>query len=293
VLGDGAYRFACIPADGETTYGPTVVIHGAGMPADATPGLVPVTRNDLIPPAKAYEGWISSRLPVLEQDAVALDAAVRAGDRASAEHAWLVAHMEYASLGAAYDAFGDYDAAIDGSPAPGTTARDDPDLEGFRKIEALLWSDTPPDEVEPHTAALIQSVQALEQAFPTIRVEPTDVGLRAHEILENALQFTLTGEDDAGSGTGLATLAANLAGTTQALDPLHDVLAPRYPQLAETQKQLAATAALAASYRAADGSWAPLSSLTSADRQKLDAAVDRTLELLAPVAAICDPRKVS
>jgi iron uptake system component EfeO len=293
VLADGRYRFACFPADGDPSYGPVVAIRGAGRVADPTPALVPVTRNDLIGPAKTYQAWISSRLPVLEQDVVRLDADARAGDVAAARSDWLVAHTEYASLGAAYDAFGDYDAAIDGEPSSGSTALGDPGLEGFHKIEALLWADSPPDELVPHTAALVHSVQALAQAFPGIRVEPADVGLRAHEILENALQFTLTGADDAGSGSGLATLDANILDSQQALAPLHEVLASRYRRLDATTSQLAALRALVESHRSAAGVWTPLDRLSPSDREKLDAGVDRALELLAPVAAICDPRRTS
>ena len=38
----------------------------------------------------------------------------------------------------------------------------------------------------------------------------SDIGLRTHEILENTLQFQLTGHDDYGGGTTLATTLANI-----------------------------------------------------------------------------------
>ena len=54
-----------------------------------------------------------------------------------------------------------------------------------------------------------------------MEVDLLDVGLRTHEILENALQFQLTGHDDYGSGTTLATTAANITGTRELLTILH------------------------------------------------------------------------
>lgn len=118
VLGDGTYRFVCIPAENDPVQGPDVTIAGFGTPADATPAIQLVTRADLLPAAKQYAAWISSRLPVLATDARALDTAVASGDLAAARSAWLTAHLEYESLGAAYGAFGDADGAINGTPVP-------------------------------------------------------------------------------------------------------------------------------------------------------------------------------
>ncbi|MGD8168874.1 imelysin family protein [Herbiconiux sp. P16] len=290
VLGDGDYRFVCIPAEGDPIPGPDVTIAGAGAPADATPAIQLVTRADLLPAAKQYAAWITSRLPVLAADARVLDAAVASGDLGAARDAWLTAHLEYESLGAAYGAFGDADEAIDGTPAPGLSALDDPALTGFHKVEALLWSGAPAAAIAPVTAQLVSDVDALGAAFADSRVNALDVGLRAHEILENAIQFELPGSTDAGSQTNLATIGANIAGTIQALAPLEGILSSRYPALADTKTALDRAAALVASYQHPDGSWTPLASLDRPARAALDASLDQTVELLAPVAAICDPR---
>ncbi len=44
-------------------------------------------------------------------------------------------------------------------------------------------------------------------------------------------------------------------------------------------------------FRGADGTWTRLSALTTSQRERVDAALSETAELLAPVAAICDPRR--
>ncbi len=51
-----------------------------------------------------------------------------------------------------------------------------------------------------------------------------DVALRTHEILENTLQFELTGETDEGSHTNLATAWANVQGTKLALAAITPLL---------------------------------------------------------------------
>ncbi|MCU1513000.1 MAG: EfeM/EfeO family lipoprotein [Microbacteriaceae bacterium] len=290
-LGQGSYHFVCLPSDADALIGPSISLARAGTPAHLTPGIRLVTKNDLTEPAIAYHAWITGQLPALSAGAAGLEAAVSTGDRAAAQAAWLTAHQEYESLGAAYGAFGDADAAINGTPAAGDTASNDPHLTGFHRIEGLLWSNAPVLDAAAPARQLVTDIASLTSQFASSPIDPIDVGLRAHEILENAIQFELTGATDAGSHTELATISANLDGTRQALEPLRDLLSTRYPGLAETDRWLARSTALVASFRAANGSWQPLTTLTPTQRSVLDATLDSTVELLAPVASICDPRR--
>ena len=50
-------------------------------------------------------------------------------------------------------------------------------------------------------------------------------------MIENALEFQLTGHDDYGSGTTLATTLANITASRQLFALLHPLLVPRYPGL--------------------------------------------------------------
>ena len=112
-------------------------------------------------------------------------------------------------------------------------------------------------------------------------------------LLENALQFEVTGRSDAGSHTTLATIDANVDGTEQALEPLRGILRTRYPELAETERALRSLRTEVETHRRSDGSWQALGDLDGSAREHLDAELDRALELLAPVAAICQPRRTS
>lgn len=289
----GTYRFRCLPADADAVDGDTVQVHGAAHIADATPGVVPVTRNDLIPAAQSYGAWIEGRLPVLLGDVKTLAADAHAGDLATARRDWLTGHLEYEQLGAAYGAFGDADTAINGMPAPGRTALDDPDLTGFHAVEALLWSGAPAERVAAAADTLVSAVEDLQQSFPTARVDPLEIGLRAHEILENALQFEATGRTDAGSHTALATIDANIAGTEHALEPLRGILRSRYPDVAATDRALSTLRADVETAGHPDGSWTALDALDRTARERLDADLGAAVERLAPIAAICDPRRTS
>ncbi|PJJ65565.1 EfeM/EfeO family lipoprotein [Compostimonas suwonensis] len=291
VIGDGDYRFACLPDDGAAVMGPTVTIAGSGQESGLTPAIAPVTGADLTQPIADYQSWIAGRLPALQTDVRTLDAAIAANEVATARVAWITAHTDYEALGAAYGAFGDADGAINGTPAPGLTALDDPDLTGFHKIEALLWSGAAPADAAPAADRLVADVDGLAGDWENARIAPLDIGLRAHEILENAIEFELTGATDAGSGSSLATIDANLTGTRGALDPLRTILSDRGYDLDETDSWLDRSTRLVESFRAADGSWTPLAQLDPQSRRTLDATLSQTVELLAPIAAICDVRR--
>jgi iron uptake system component EfeO len=233
---------------------------------------------------------VRGRLPLLRAQLATLDKAVANGDLAGARSDWLVAHRTYETLGAAYGAFGDYDVQINGPPASGTTALTDPDLTGFHKVEALLWSGAPAARVRPYTQRLVADADALAASNTLDRIDPLDIGLRAHEIVENTIQFELTGDADAGSHTSLATIDANLAGSQKVLSYLVPLLTSRYAALPQTEQSLTAAQKLVETYHRAGG-WVPLDSLTRAERQQLNASLDAAVELLAPVAEITEPRK--
>ncbi len=96
----------------------------------------------------------------------------------------------------------------------------DPGFTGFYRVEYGLWHGQSAAELTGRPPAATHDVRALQAAFPTMEIDLLDIGLRTHEILENALQFQLTGHDDYGSGTTLATTRANITGTRELLtDP--------------------------------------------------------------------------
>ena len=231
-LAPGRYAFRCALEDEPVVTGPTVTVTGPAV--DAPPGVLPVTEQDLLPATKAYEGYVTSQLPGLLRGVQRLSADVARGSRSAAERDWLTAHLAYERLGAAYGAFGDVDAEINGLPSGLPNGVRDTDFTGFHRIEYGLWHGQPLGALRAPAGALVRSVTALRAAFPTAQIDPLDVSIRAHEITENALQFELTGRTDFGSHSALATVAANLDGTRTVLAMLTPLLRARYPALDQT-----------------------------------------------------------
>jgi iron uptake system component EfeO len=290
-LGNGTYAFRCAPEETEPITGPSVTITGGAERSG--PAIVPVTRNDLLAPLRDYQAYVGTGLGTLVTDTDALRDAVRSQDRAASENAWLKAHLSYERLGAAYDAFGDSDGAINGTAdgLPGGTA--DPGFTGFHRLENGLWHNENMPALGAVADQLDADVHQLRDGFADLQIDPNDLGLRAHEILENTLQFELTGHTDYGSGTNLATALANLDGTRAVLTVLRPLLVPRLPQLSDVDAWIGRTDKALREMQRPDGSWPGVTQLTREQHEKIDGDVSGLVELLAPVAAITEPRRVS
>jgi iron uptake system component EfeO len=287
-VGSGKYAFLCMVEDFDPVTGPTATVRGR---ATGAPAVLPVTYNDLYSLAKAYAKHTEAGLQVLAKQTTTLAADVRAGKLAAAKRDWLTAHLQYETLGAAYDAFGNYDDEIDGrADAVGINSSK---WTGFYRLEYGLWHGQPARGLTSVADTLNTDVHKLLAWWPSQQIPLVDIGLRTHEILENALEFQLTGHDDYGSGTTLATTLANIQGTQYLLSLLHPLLAPRYPQLPEVYRSLNLLQSLVEKEHLRNGWWAPVSALPTATREDIDAACGQVLQELAPIASIADPRNTA
>jgi iron uptake system component EfeO len=287
-VGSGKYAFLCEVEDFDPVVGPTVTVsgHQAGQPA-----ILPITYNDLYPLAKQYASYTESGLRVLAGETTTLADAVRAGNLTAAKRDWLTAHLQYETLGAAYDAFGNYDTEIDGrADAVGIGS---PKWTGFYRLEYGLWHGQSVRELTSVADTLNTNVHQLLGWWPGQQIPLVDIGLRTHEILENALEFQLTGHDDYGSGTTLATTLANIQGTRYLLSLLHPLLVPRDPQLASIYTGLDLLQSLIEKERLPSGWWVPVSALPTLTREDIDAACGQVLQVLAPIASIAEPRNMA
>jgi iron uptake system EfeUOB component EfeO/EfeM len=284
-VGSGRYAFRCLFEDTGPVTGSTVTVRGHAKGFGAT---VPVTFNDLVAPAKQYQAYTEAGLKTLLGQAGTLARDVQQGNLTAARRDWLTAHLTYETLGAAYDAFGNFDDEIDGrADALGVN---NPKWTGFYRLEYGLWHGQSAHELTRYASLLVTNVRSLLATWPTMEIPLIDVGLRTHEILENALEFQLTGHDDYGSGTTLATTLANIAGTRELLSLLHPLLATRYSGLPAVYTWLNRLQTLLEAEHRPDGTWVPVSQLSQSARQAIDAACGQVLEELAPIASIAEPR---
>ena len=289
-LGKGSYAFKCLPEDADAVTGPTVHITGGNVRSG--PAALPVTQQQLIPPTLAYQKWIGARTVELADRTDVLRDAIDRGDLSAARAAWLPAHLVYERMGAAYGTFGDADSAINGTTAGLSGGVHDAGFTGFHRVEYGLWHGESASSLRGPADRLAKAVHTLRDGWPDQRMDPADVGLRAHEILENTVQFELTGRTDYGSGTNLATARANLDGTGVLLGCLRPLLRTRDKGLSDLDSWMTrARHTLDAAEH--DGHWTPLDRLPRAQREKLDADLSELAEHLATVATLTDVRRTA
>jgi iron uptake system EfeUOB component EfeO/EfeM len=280
ILPPGKYTWNCEADDGSDSYSDLRAVTGPAV-TGATPW-IPVTANQLAGAVVLYRASVTKGLLTLQADAGRLQAAVEAGHLTEAKALWLTAHLAYSRLGAAYDTFGASADEIDGRADGLVGGVDSPRFTGFLRLEYGLWHHQPKAELAQVAATLDRDVRGLVQAFPHQSTDPNDIALRTHEILENSLQFELTGDTDEGSHTNLATFAANVQGTQMTLAAITPLLKLTDPTLLKrAQTVLAGLASIAASYHHANGTWTALQSLATMAREKLDGAVGGALETLS------------
>jgi len=281
-IGAGSYALRCVFSNGVVLTSRSWTVTGSA--AGAVPGIQPMPDLALGAPVAAYRAYVGRNLPGLLADSRTLVADVAAGDLARARTDWLTAHLDYERLGAAYNSFGDFDDEINGMASGLPLGTADPSWTGFFRIEFGLWHGQSAAELLPLTKGLVSAVQGLITDFPSEEVDPGDVPLRSHEILENALQFQLTGIADYGSGTTLATLYANTQGTQAVLATITGLITARDPQLlAAIDRGIAAVQGELLADHAADGGWVPPSALPRAQRQQLDGDLGALLENLSSI----------
>ncbi|SFF03339.1 high-affinity iron transporter [Actinacidiphila alni] len=286
-VGSGDYAWRCVPTSGKAVTSASVRVSGGGT----SQAVLPLAAAELQPPLTAYRAYVTAGLTTLSGQTDRLTADLTAGDLGKARADWLTAHDTYSSLGAAYGTFADYDARINGRKDGLPGGEKDPAFTGFHRIEYGLWHGGSAASLKPLAVKLGADVAGLRKAFPTQDFDPSDLPLRSHEILENTLQFELTGDTDEGSGTNLATADANLAGTRELLSVLRPLITERAPhELPTVDADIARFQGLLdAAHKGA--AWTPVGSLDPRTRAKIDGAAGQLLEDLAPIPDLLEIRK--
>ncbi|MDG9706804.1 iron uptake transporter permease EfeU [Streptomyces sp. DH10] len=283
----GTYAWRCVPTDGKAVTSKPVRVGGAA----GAGAVVPVSARDLAGPLRAYEAYVNRGLVTLVTETRKLGDDIRAGHLGAARADWLTAHRTYASLGAAYGTFEDFDQKINGRPDGLPGGVHDKDFTGFHRIEYGLWHGQSAGELEGPARQLAADSAGLRKAFPHQDFDASDLPLRAHEILENTLQFELTGDTDQGSGTGLATADANLSGTRELLTVLRPLLITRAPHLLPTVDADIARLRTLLDAQHRDGRWTPVDRLGRTAKDRIDGAMGQLLEDLSPVPDLLEIRK--
>jgi iron uptake system EfeUOB component EfeO/EfeM len=243
-------------------------------------------------PIATYRRYVRRQLHTLLGEVAVLRAAIARHDLAGARAAWLTADARYESIGAAYGAFGDLDAAVNGGPdgLPGGTRS--PDFTGLHRIELALWQRRSTRAAAAPAALLVRDVQRLRIGVAKMEIDPLEYSLRAHEILEDGIHLQLSGQASPWSGSALVALRAEARGTSVVLDRLEPIITRRdatgaLPQARKALRRLATTLGR---LERPDGSFPRGDRLPQRQRELVDGLATGAAEQLAYVPELIDPR---
>ncbi len=291
MLYSGTYVFKCFMGSLPVTVSQPVQVTGAGNAAVASQikgspvAIKPVTAGDLAGPNKEYETYAAGQLADLAQAVTQIQADLGRGDTAAAKDDWLTAQMDWERVGASYDSFGRLGLAVDGLPDGLPSGVNDKNFTGLHRLEYGLWHSQSSASLLTVAATLASNVAAVRQNLTSddLAGDPTNLPIRAHEILEDALRDHLSGIDDQGGGAAFAQTYADVAVTRAVLGylaPLLNARQPGLPAIADSELDILNSALLATQV---NGQWESLAAASPAAREQVNAATDAVLETLAAV----------
>jgi high-affinity iron transporter len=288
-LTDGSYAWRCLIAGMPTTASATVQVSGGASGGQAPPPAVkPITIAELQPAADAYDRYVAPKLVQLANQVEVIKTDLTANQIPAAQNDWLAAQLTWEQVGAAYDSFGDLGDAIDGLPQALPEGVNDPGFTGLHRIEYGLWHGQGAAQLLPVAKALSTDITTLQGKLPQITVDPTDMPIRAHEILEDALRDHLSGMTDEGAGAAYPETYADVQGTQVVLGMLTTQINERRPQLLSVVDSQLSTLSQALLATQVNGQWQNFDTVALAARQKVDAAIGAVLENLSIIPDILE-----
>ena len=286
-LGTGTYVFKCLMGSQAATASQTVQVTAKTAANGAAPVAVkPVTVAELTPPNKLYQAYAAVQLKDLASEVAKIKTDLGHKDIAQAKTDWLAAQLDWERVGASYDSFGDLGLAVDGLPTGFVKGVNDPGFTGLHRLEYGLWHGQPAGELLPVTDVLAKNVASVQKNLTSddLAGDPTQLPLRVHEIIEDALRDHLSGIDDEGGNAAYAQTWADTQVDRVVLGEESALINDRDPGLVATaQSELATLDSALLATKTSGGQWQSLTAVSLGQRQHVDAAIGALLETLAVV----------
>lgn len=282
-LGSGSYTFKCLLAGRPTTTSATVQVSGDGP--DTTKAITPVTLAELTGPNTAYQNYVRTVLIDLTGDVRKIRADLARGDLAAAKMDWLAAQLAWERVGASYNSFGDAGLAVDGLPNGLPRGVTDSQFTGLHRLEFGLYHAQSAAELIPVADTLATDIADVRKNLTSddIAGDPTNLPLRAHEVLEDALRDHLSGLDDQGGGAAYAMTYADTQVTRTVLAELAPLITVRNKTLVATAQRKLDTLQTALLATRSGQSWQPADQVGLGPRQAVNGAIGSLLETLSAV----------
>lgn len=256
----------------------------------------PLPAGALFPALKKYRHYVHKQIADLVPEVARLTDELSHHDATSAKSTWLTARLTWLRIGqdnSAYGVFGDLGQHIDGTAAGHSRGVHDSAFTGFHRVELDLWRRHDVNAAHADAVRLEGYVHQLSQLSLKRTISSDTNGannfvLRSHEVIEDAVRDTLSGDDEYGSGTALAAVTADVSATREVLKLLAPKINARSPGLVtKARRQLSRLTAVAEHGRRG-GHWLAIDALSRHLREQVDSAAGAADETLSVVPELLE-----
>jgi iron uptake system component EfeO len=234
-----------------------------------------------------YATYVNQQVGDLVTSTQALCAAIDAGNQGQAEQLYPQARIYYERIEPVAEVWGTLDTSIDGRIDNPVT--NPADLEGFHRIEELMWADNTLDGAPTFCSQLVQHEQQLQTLVSTASYDPVTMASGATDLINEAATSKITGEEERYSNTDFIVFQANVDGAMEVFNLLKPSLRRTDPSLvSQIQRQYQSVENTIAQYQATPGyddtGYVEYSQVLDPQRRTLSAKVQAFAEALSKVS---------
>ncbi len=241
----------------------------------------------LVTAVAGYNTYVNQNVGDLITHTRAFCDAIASGDLTQAQLAYAPARQYYEHIEPVAEIWGDLDTQIDGRWENPVT--DPAQFVGFHRIEQLLFQTKTLDGAAPLCADLVTHQTQLQALVSSGQYSPLEMAAGATDLINEAADSKISGEEERYSNVDLPTFRANVDGAQEIVTLFTPYLQAHSPATLAliTQRDQAVLAALAP-YQATPGylntSYVDYSTVTAPQRKVLSGAVNAYAEALSKIS---------
>jgi iron uptake system component EfeO len=245
------------------------------------------TNASLTSAVSGYAAYINQNVAQMVVATQSLCTAIDAGDLSQAQLLYPQARVYYERIEPVAEVWGTLDTAIDGRIDNPVT--NPADLQGFHRLEQLMWSDNTLTGASPVCATLVQNQRQLQNLVTTASYDPVTMASGATDLVNEAAAAKITGEEERYSNTDLIVFQANVDGAMEVFSLLKPQLQKSGPAVvAQIQQRFGAVESAIAKYKATPGydntGFAEYSQVLDPQRRQLSGTVQAFAESLSKMS---------
>ncbi len=234
-----------------------------------------------------YAAYIDQNVAMLISSTQTMCAAITAGNQAQAEMDYPQSRVYYERIEPVAEVWGTLDTDIDGRIDNPVT--DPADLQGFHKLEMLMWSNDTLAGASAYCSQLVANEQQLQSLVATASYDPVTMATGATDLINEAATSKITGEEERYSNTDFIVFQANVDAAMEVVDLLKPYLEKTSPQTLSTiEHENQAVESAIAKYKATPGydgtGYVEYSTVLDPQRRQLSAVVQAFAESLSKVS---------